>query len=98
MSTDVSLQTFVVATDEQLHAEIEEETVILRSDTQTYYSLNPVASRIWGLLQEPRQIEEIRDTIIQEYDVSPNRCEADLLELLASLSDEGLVSFRECSS
>lgn len=98
MTTNVSLQTHVVATDRHLHAEIEEETVILQSDTQTYYSLNPIASRIWEMLQEPREIAEIRDTILQEYDVSPNRCEADLLELLESLSEEDLVSFKECST
>lgn len=95
MAPDVSLQSIVVATDDQLYAEIEAETVILHSDTRTYYSFNPVAGRIWELLQEPRPVEEIKDTILQEYDVSPDRCEADLLEFLAVLSDEGLVEFRK---
>lgn len=94
MTTDVSLQSIVVTTDEHLYADIEEETVILHPDTQTYYSLNPMASRIWELLQEPRPIEELRDTVVQEYDVSPNRCEADLLEFLRLLSEEDLVEFQ----
>lgn len=91
MSEDVSLQSIVVATDEQLYANIEEKTIVLHADAQTYYSLNSVASRIWELLQEPHKIEEIRDTIVQEYGVSPDRCESDVLEFLKLLSEEGLV-------
>ena len=92
---DVSLQSVVVATDGQLHADIEADTIVLHTDTQMYYSLNPVAGRIWELLQEPRSVEQIKDTIVREYDVSPAHCETDLLEFLASLSEKGLVEVQE---
>lgn len=94
MTTNPSLQSIVVATDEQLHADIEDELIVLCPDTQTYYSFNPVGGRIWELVQEPRSVEEIRDAIVREYDVPPDRCEADVLEFLESLSERDLVEFR----
>jgi hypothetical protein len=94
MGTDISLRSIVVATDEHVHAEIEGETVVLHTDAQTYYSLNPVAGRIWELLQEPRSVEEIRDTISREYDAPVARCETDLFEFLESLAEQGLVECR----
>lgn len=94
MTPDISLQSTVVATDEQLHADVDEETVVLHSETETYYSFNPVAGRIWELLQEPRTVEEIREQIVREYDVTADQCEADLLNFLGVLFEEDLVEVR----
>jgi len=50
-----------------------------------------VGSRIWSLIQEPVSASEIRDAILREYDVEPDRCERDLLNLLNEMAIEGLV-------
>lgn len=67
------------------------EAAILNVETGTYYGLDNVGARIWQLLEEPRRIADIRDTIVAEYDVTPDRCEQDLLKLLDDLADAGLV-------
>src|SRR2546430_12237463 len=51
-------------------------TTLFRS---VYYSLDAVGSRIWALVQSPRSVREIRDTLLAEYDVPAERCERDLL-------------------
>lgn len=94
MNPDISLQQTVVTDSDQLYAEVGDETVVLQTDTRMYYSLNPVAGRIWELLQEPRKVNEIRDTVVDEYDVSRARCEDDLFEFLELLSEEDLIEFR----
>ncbi len=67
------------------------ETAILNLQTGTYYGLDEVGSRIWSLIQEPVSASEIRDAILREYDVEPDRCERDLLNLLNEMAIEGLV-------
>ena len=55
------------------------------------YGLNPVGKRIWELIQQPVQVSQVRDTLLQEYDVEPDRCTRELLELLNDLVSRGLV-------
>lgn len=49
------------------------------------YGLNPVGRRIWELIQQPTVVSQVRDTLLQEYAVEPERCTQDLLELLEDL-------------
>jgi len=50
-----------------------------------------VGARIWSLIQQPTTIDELRDTLLEEYDVAPDRCQSDLLALLRELYAVGLV-------
>jgi hypothetical protein len=91
---NISLDTIVVATQKQVSTNLEDEAVILHLEKGVYYGLNPVGSRIWNLLQEPRTVNDIRDIILQEYEVESQRCEHDLLRLLQELSDQGLIEVK----
>ncbi len=90
----VSLHSQVVASQEQISSDLAGRQVLLNIKSGVYYGLDPVGTRIWSLLQEPRQVSEIRDTLLAQYDVSPERLEHDLIALLGKLVDAGLV---ECS-
>jgi len=39
-------------------------------------------------------VSEIRDAILKEYDVEPDRCETDLLMLLQELLDKELIEVK----
>jgi len=71
------------------------EAAILHVKKGVYYSLDPVGARVWALLQQLRLVSEVRDVLLREYDVSPQRCEHDLLVLLRQLVAEGLVEVHE---
>lgn len=81
----------VVAAKEQVSCDLAGEAVILNLKNGVYCGLDPVGARTWNLIQEPRAVHDIRDILLQEYDVEPERCEQDLLALLQQLADEGLV-------
>ena len=72
-----------------------EEVAILHLEAGEYYGLDTVGARIWGLLQEPRSVGEVRDILVSEYEVAPDRCESDLLALLQRLADEDLIETRD---
>lgn len=56
-----------------------------------YYGLDPVGARIWEVIQQPKPVYEVRDLILEEYDVELDVCERDLLSLLHKLSENGLI-------
>ncbi|HXX44397.1 MAG TPA: PqqD family peptide modification chaperone [Candidatus Acidoferrales bacterium] len=91
MAIGLSLHSIVVASPHQVSCPLGEESAILSLNSAIYYGLNPVGTRIWNLLQKPRSIAELRDALVEEYDVAADRCERDLLELLEEMSAEGLI-------
>lgn len=90
----VSVDSSVVAAREQVSSDLGGEVAILDLKSGIYYGLDAVGAQIWSLLQEPRTVEEIRDVLVREYEVDDERCERDLVALLQSLADEGLIEVR----
>lgn len=95
MSGTISTNSVVVAAKDQVSSDLGGETVILNLSSGVYFGLDLVGSHIWNLIQEPRRVAEVRDSILEEYEVEPDRCEADLLALLGQLQDDGLVEVRD---
>jgi Coenzyme PQQ synthesis protein D (PqqD) len=97
---DDSLRTssIVVVAKEQVSCPLGEESAILNLKNSVYYGLDPVGARVWTLLQQPRSVGELRDTLLSEYDVEARRCEQDLLALLETMRIEGLIEVRSVSA
>lgn len=87
-------RSIVVVSKNQLASAVDGETVILGLSAGRYYGVDAVGARIWQLIQEPAVIADVRQTIVSEYEVDPERCEADLLNLLERMIDAGLVEVR----
>jgi hypothetical protein len=80
-----------VAAKNQVSSDLGGEVAILDLKAGVYYGLDAVGARIWSLIQEPRTVNEIRNILLEEYEVEPERCERDLLVLLQRLANEGLI-------
>ena len=91
MDAGLSVHSIVIATSEQVSCPLGEESAILNLKNTVYYVLNPVGARVWNLLQQARTVGELRDAILDEYDVEAGRCESDLLALLEKMRSEGLI-------
>lgn len=98
MRRTISLGSTVVAAEGQVYSEIGEEVAILDLKAGTYYGLDAVGARVWELVQGPKSVGEIRDVLLEEYEVEPARCERDLLALLQRLAQEGLIKVRDEAS
>jgi len=85
------LTKIVVVTKDQVSCDLGGESVILGLKAGAYYGLNAAGSFIWHLIQQPKQLKEVRDHILKEYQVEPERCEQDLLALIQKLVVRGLV-------
>ncbi len=87
----LSLSSTVVRSPEHMATILGNQKVILGLSSEEYYALNSVGARIWDMIEEPKAVQEIRDALVQGYDVEPARCERDLLALLQQMVEEGLV-------
>ncbi len=97
MALDLASDTAWVAAD-HASCELGGEAVVLNMDTGVYYGLDAVGTCIWRLLQEPRSLAELRDLVTDEFDVTSEQCEADLLPFLASLNSHGLLWPRDAAN
>lgn len=66
--------------------------VMLSVATGLYFGLDPVGLRIWELLEAPRAIGELRDRLLEEFDVDAAACEADLKRFVDEMLDNGVVT------
>jgi hypothetical protein len=87
----VSVNSTVVAAETQVSSDLGEEVAILDFKAGVYYGLDDVGARVWQLVQEPKKVREIRNVLLEEYEIEPDRCEHDLIELLRSLAGEELI-------
>ncbi len=81
----------VVATRDQVSADIGGETILLHMKSAMYYGMEAVAARIWELVREPIRVSDIRDAIADEYEVELDQCESDVLKFLRELAAKGLI-------
>jgi len=98
MKRTVPFSSSVVAAECQVFSDLGDEVAILDLKSGTYYGLDAVGARIWGLIQEPRTVEEIHNTLISEYEVEPHRCKLDLIMLLQDLAEQELIEIRDAPS
>jgi hypothetical protein len=71
--------------------QVGEETVILDLAGGTYFGLDPVGARVWQLMGEGKTLSEICDTMLDEYEVTRDALERDVIELAQELSAQGLI-------
>jgi len=59
------------------------------ADLNYIYVLNPVADRIWELLDGQNTVQEIRDRLLAEFETNSQEVEQDLAEFLGQLAEIG---------
>ncbi len=91
MKRDLSGTWTIAATNKQLCCDLRDEAVVLDLDSGVYYGLNSVGTHVWHLIQRPRTVDEIIDSVAGNYDVEPGCCGADVMAFLHGLLDERLA-------
>lgn len=91
-ATKLTMAATVVASEHQISCAVADEVVLLSIRTGEYHSLNPVAAYIWGLIQRPCSLVDVRTQLLSEFvDVTAEQCEREVLELMTELLGLGLV-------
>ena len=83
-------RTFAVSED-VLFQEVSGETVLLDLNSESYFGLDEVGTRIWVLLNEGKSVGQVTDTLLGEFEVKRATLESDLAALLDELLEKGLI-------
>jgi hypothetical protein len=60
-------------------------------ELDSIFTLNTVGSRIWELIDGEKSITDIKEILINEYEVTTEEAEADLKEFIKKLEQIGAV-------
>ena len=88
----VTLASKVAVSDEVLMQEVGDEVVLLDLASERYFGLDPVGTRIWELLPQRRDLAAVHRALCEEFDALPATIELDLLALVRTLAEAGLVT------
>ena len=93
MKPSVSLTSRARVPDGIVFQSLQDELVLLNLQTGVYFGLNEVGARIWQLIQahQSAPLSNVRDALVDEYDVRQDRCTGDLLKLVARLEENRLL-------
>ncbi len=97
MPDNLAAQTTIVAIADQASVDLDDEAAILNLKTGVYFGLNEVGAWIWRLIQQPHTVAQIRAAVLDEFEVEPERCDADLHALLRELAQHQLIEIQDAS-
>ena len=88
---EIGESSIVVAVEDQISSDLGGESVILNMKTGVYHGLNEVGARVWDLIEKPKAVKDIKQVLLEEYEVEADVCTDDLFSLLNSLKTAGLI-------
>ena len=94
LDREILESSIIVANEEQISSDLGGEAVILNLKTGVYHGLNEVGARIWNLIEQPSSVSDIKQTLLQEYEVEAQQCDRDLKALLEHLLAAGLIDVK----
>lgn len=77
---------------ELMEADLGDELVALHVNRGTCFGFNDVAAWVWRRLAEPATFEQLRDELLEKYDVTVDQCTQDLRILLDDLAEKKLIA------
>ena len=77
--------------DDVVARELSGELMLLDLASGKYFGLNAVGARLWQLLEEGQNTAQAREIMLDEFDVTPERLDGDLADLIGQLVDARLA-------
>ncbi|MBP0030673.1 PqqD family protein [Roseofilum sp. Guam] len=92
MEISISNQQNITLAPDVLVQELSGESVLLNLNSEEYFGLDEVGSRMLSLLTGSASIQEASDRLLEEYEVEPEKLHQDLIELIENMVDHDLVT------
>ena len=71
---------------------LDQESVLLNLDTERYFGLDAVGTRMWQVVTGAANLETALTQLLEEYDAPPEKLRTDLSILLEHLIENGLIA------
>ena len=90
-SDQLTLDAVVRRSDALLSTSLGDDVVMMDVEQGAYYGLEAVAARIWALTEQPLSVGSLCDLLVTEYQISPERCQQEVLAFLVELLNQHIV-------
>jgi hypothetical protein len=87
----ITLDTMLRRDADTLYAQVGSDGVMFNANAGLYHSLNDVGARIWELLETPQTAAQIRDRLLEEFDVEERVCQTAVMDFVGKLLDRGVI-------
>lgn len=87
----ISFSDRVKVPDDVLISTLQSESVILNLNSERYFGLDEVGTRILSVLSTSNSIQAAYDTLLDEYEVDAEVLRQDLAALIEHLATQGVV-------
>lgn len=71
--------------------ELDGEIGFLSVEIGKYFSANPVGNSIWNIIEVATSVNDIVQRLLEQYDVTQEECESDVLEFLGDMEKKNLI-------
>jgi len=92
---EIPFQHAVSIPGDVLIREVGGEAVLLNLNSETYFGLDEVGTRMWQALTSASSIQHAYEQLLAEYDVDPDTLRSDLITLITDLVGHGLLELHE---
>lgn len=90
-SREAILNSKTIVPDHVLFQEVMGNSALLNLDTETYFGLDDIGTRMWEAMSGADTIGAAARTIADEYDASLETIEQDIVKLVTDLRQNGLI-------
>jgi len=90
----INLNQTIALSPDVISQEVSGETVLLDLESENYFGLDEVGTRVWQLIKETNDLNSIFKTLLTEYEVSEERLQQDLTVLLTEIEGLGLITLK----
>lgn len=77
--------------DEIVTSSLDDNVVMMSVEKGKYYSLSPVSSHIWSLLEEEKSIDSIFANLLEVYDIDADTCMKETSKFIGDMIEENLI-------
>jgi Coenzyme PQQ synthesis protein D (PqqD) len=91
----MNLNQTVIFSPDVISQEVSGETVLFDLESECYFGLDAVGTRIWQLIRDTGDLRTIYSILLEEYEVDDTQLRADLEALITDASERGLITLRE---
>ena len=88
----MNLNQIIAVSPQVISQEVAGETVMLDLESECYFGLDTVGTRVWQLIRDNGELRTIYNTLLAEYEVEESRLHADLETLLTQACAQGLIT------
>lgn len=76
---------------ELLSVEMDGDLVMMSIESGNYFGVSGIGPHIWQLMETPRSLAELVESVCSEFEVDSATASADLLGFLGELSQNGMI-------